>query len=102
MLDRLAVLLTRAVSTMWCALVFAALALVALPSALHGGTLAVVQWVSQTFIQLVMLSILAVGQRLQEQNAHDRHRQQLAQHDHTHLTIHKWLLETITDDTSDD
>jgi hypothetical protein len=62
--DRFAVLLTRVVGTMWCAYAFAGLALVALPSALKGDMLALIQWVSQTFIQLVMLSVIMVGQNI--------------------------------------
>jgi len=61
---RVALLITTAVGTMWCAYAFAALALVALPSALGLGPLAMVQWVSQTFIQLVLLSIIMVGQNI--------------------------------------
>lgn len=49
---------------MWCAYVFAALALVALPQAIQGGSLTMVQWISQTFIQLVMLSVIMVGQNI--------------------------------------
>jgi hypothetical protein len=49
---------------MWCAYAFAMLAFVALPSALGAGPLAMVQWVSQTFIQLVLLSIIMVGQNI--------------------------------------
>jgi hypothetical protein len=49
---------------MWCAYAFGLLALVALPSALNGGLLAIIQWVSQTFIQLVMLSVIMVGQNI--------------------------------------
>jgi len=60
----LAVKLTNAVGTMWCAYAFAALALVVLPDAIKGGTLTLVQWVSQTFIQLVMLSVIMVGQNV--------------------------------------
>jgi hypothetical protein len=62
---RVALLLTTVVGTMWCAYAFAVLALVALPSALADGSmLAIVQWVSQTFIQLVMLSVIMVGQNI--------------------------------------
>jgi hypothetical protein len=61
---RFALLITTIVGTMWCAYAFAMLALVALPSALKLGPLAIVQWVSQTFIQLVLLSIIMVGQNL--------------------------------------
>jgi len=62
---KFAVLLTRVVGTMWCAYAFALLALVALPSALKSGDmLQLIQWVSQTFIQLVMLSVIMVGQNI--------------------------------------
>jgi hypothetical protein len=61
---RFALLLTTAIGTMWCAYAFAVLALVALPSALGGGLLPLIQWVSQTFIQLVMLSVIMVGQNI--------------------------------------
>ncbi|HET9682124.1 MAG TPA: hypothetical protein VFP19_08800, partial [Candidatus Limnocylindrales bacterium] len=47
-----------------CAYAFAVLALVALPQALQGGLLALIQWLSQTFIQLVMLSVIMVGQNI--------------------------------------
>jgi hypothetical protein len=60
----LAVKLTSMVGTMWCAYAFAALALIAFPQALRGGSLTLVQWVSQTFIQLVMLSVIMVGQNV--------------------------------------
>ncbi len=62
---RIAVTLTRIVGTMWCAYAFAVLALVALPDALRsGGLLPLIQWLSQTFIQLVMLSVIMVGQSI--------------------------------------
>ena len=61
---KFALLLTTTVGTMWCAYAFSMLALVALPSALNGGLLTMIQWVSQTFIQLVMLSVIMVGQNI--------------------------------------
>ena len=62
---KIAIILTTAVGTMWCAYAFAVLALVALPSALQGGRLLdLIQWISQTFIQLVMLSVIMVGQNI--------------------------------------
>jgi len=61
---RFALLITTVVGTMWCAYAFAVLALIALPSALTSGPLAIVQWISQTFIQLVLLSIIMVGQNI--------------------------------------
>ena len=62
---KIALTLTTVVGTMWCAYAFAVLALVALPSALEGGRLLdLIQWISQTFIQLVMLSVIMVGQNI--------------------------------------
>jgi hypothetical protein len=62
---KIALMLTTVVGTMWCAYAFAVLALVALPSAIGQGTvLALVSWLSQTFIQLVMLSVIMVGQNI--------------------------------------
>lgn len=61
---KIALLLTNAVGTMWCAYAFACLALLVLPDAIHGGLLTLIQWVSQTFIQLVMLSVIMVGQNI--------------------------------------
>ena len=61
---KLAVLITKAVGSMWCAYAFGALALISLPDAVHQGTVAVVSWVSQTFLQLVLLSVIMVGQQV--------------------------------------
>jgi hypothetical protein len=69
---RIALILTTAVGTMWCAYIFAVLALVALPGAIGNGLFASVQWVSQTFIQLVMLSVIMVGQNILGQAADKR------------------------------
>jgi len=69
---RLARVITKGVGTMWCAYVFAALALVALPQAIKGGALTTIQWVSQTFIQLVLLSVIMVGQDVMQKASDDR------------------------------
>jgi hypothetical protein len=61
---RLAVLITRIVGSMWCAYVFAAVALISLPQAVHDGVYALVAWLSQTFLQLVLLSVIMVGQQV--------------------------------------
>ena len=60
----LGVKITEAVGTMWCAYLFALLALVSLPQAINGGTATLVAWIAQTFIQLVLLSIIMVGQKI--------------------------------------
>ena len=60
---RLAQKITSFVSTMWCAYIFAALALISLPAAIKSGDVVIiVAWVAQTFLQLVLLSIIMVGQ----------------------------------------
>ncbi len=57
--------ITSAVGTMWCAIIFACIALVSLPSALASrDVVTIVAWVAQTFLQLVLLSVIMVGQDL--------------------------------------
>jgi hypothetical protein len=60
----LAVRITGAVGTMWCAYLFALLALISLPEAVRGGTAPLIAWIAQTFLQLVLLSIIIVGQKV--------------------------------------
>jgi hypothetical protein len=66
--SRLAVLITRGVGTMWAAYVFVLIAFVSLPQALTaflaGDTVTGITWLSQSFLQLVLLPILMVGQRV--------------------------------------
>jgi uncharacterized protein (DUF885 family) len=49
---------------MWCAYGFTILALVSLPDAIKGGRSQLVAWIAQTFLQLVLLSIIMVGQKV--------------------------------------
>ena len=60
-----ALLITKAVGSMWCAYLFAAFDLISLPSAIRGGASTIVAWVAQTFLQLVLLSVIMVGQNVQ-------------------------------------
>lgn len=60
---RLAVTLTKAVGTMYCAYAFTLLAIIGFPSP-GSPPSAYVQWISQTLIQLVMLSVIMVGQSI--------------------------------------
>lgn len=61
----LAVRISAGVGTMACAYVFGLIALVSLPAALSSGSLIIiVGWVAQTFLQLVLLSIIIVGQNI--------------------------------------
>jgi hypothetical protein len=61
----LAVKVTSGVGTMWCAYAFAALAFVSLPAAIEShNPVTLVSWISQTFLQLVLLSVIIVGQNV--------------------------------------
>ena len=63
--EKLAAKITEGVATMWCAYAFALIALVSLPSALKSGSvIVIVAWIAQTFLQLVLLSIIMVGQNV--------------------------------------
>ena len=60
----LAVKITNGVGTMWCAYAFTALTLISLPAAIQGGVGPLISWIAQTFLQLVLLSIIMVGQKV--------------------------------------
>lgn len=63
---RIAVRITRTVGSMWCAYVFALLALISFPAAISTGQpIIIVSWIAQTFLQLVLLPIIIVGQNVQ-------------------------------------
>ncbi len=78
---KFAVLITRGVGTMACAYLFCLIALCSLPAILieagvltqsdvpkfltKPGLILIVAWIAQTFIQLVLLSIIMVGQSVQ-------------------------------------
>lgn len=78
---KVAVLLTRGVGTMACAYLFCLIALASLPAILvqagvlhksdvpsfltKAGLILIVSWIAQTFIQLVLLSVIMVGQSVQ-------------------------------------
>jgi hypothetical protein len=63
---RAAIAITDHVGTMTCAYLFALLALISLPAAIASGALIViVAWIAQTFLQLVLLSVILVGQKIQ-------------------------------------
>jgi hypothetical protein len=60
-----AVKVTTGVGTMWCAYAFAAIAFISLPQAIAShNAVTLVSWVSQTFLQLVLLSVIIVGQNV--------------------------------------
>lgn len=61
---KLAIIITNLVGTMWCAYLFGLLALVSLPDAIKAGTGPLIAWIAQTFLQLVLLSVIMVGQKV--------------------------------------
>jgi len=61
---RIALFITNIVGSMWCAYAFAGLALISLPEAVKGGTASLIAWIAQTFLQLVLLSVIMVGQKV--------------------------------------
>lgn len=82
----LALLITKNVGSMWCAYIFAGIALASLPAALRShDPLVMVGWIAQTFLQLILLPIIIVGQNVQAEASDQR-----AEHDHETLNaIHK-------------
>lgn len=66
--NRLALLITRAVGTMWAGYLFALISFISLPQALaaftRGETLVGITWLSQSFLQLVLLPVIIVGQNI--------------------------------------
>ncbi len=66
--NRLAVAITKRVGTMWAAYLFVLIALVSFPQALsaflQGDTVTGITWLSQSFLQLVLLPIIIVGQNV--------------------------------------
>ena len=78
---KFAVIITSGVGTMACAYLFGVIALISLPAILiqagvltnsdvpkfftKPGLILIVAWIAQTFLQLVLLSIILVGQRVQ-------------------------------------
>jgi hypothetical protein len=69
---KVALIVTSVVGSMWCAYAFALFDLISLPSAIRNGPSAVVTWVAQTFLQLVLLSVIMVGQNVQAAAADKR------------------------------
>jgi hypothetical protein len=63
---KIGLMITLIVGTMWCAYLFTLVALVSAPSAFQtGDSIIIVAWIAQTFLQLVLLPIIIVGQNIQ-------------------------------------
>lgn len=71
--DAIGLKITQSVGTMWAAYAFLLLTLVSLPAAIASGSvLIIVAWIAQTFLQLVLLPIIIVGQNIQAAAADNR------------------------------
>lgn len=78
---RFAIAVTKIVGSMWCAYAFCVLALASLPAVVTSafgvhwfphwlvtvGLISLVAWIAQTFLQLVLLSVIMVGQNVQQE-----------------------------------
>lgn len=102
---KVAIRITGIVGSMTCAWVFCVIALISLPAILTEafhltvfpgwlisiGLIALVAWVAQTFIQLVLLSVIMVGQNVQQEASDAR---ALRTFNDTETIVDKLNLET--------
>ena len=92
---RIALWVTEKVGTMWCAYAFCLLAFISLPEALASrDPLKIISWTAQTFLQLVLLPIIIVGQNIQSRIA-----EQQAKTDSKTLIAIRQLAEEIHEAT---
>jgi hypothetical protein len=63
---KIGLFITGLVGTMWVAYLFTLIALISFPSAIKSGdSIIIIAWIAQTFLQLVLLPIIIVGQNIQ-------------------------------------
>jgi uncharacterized membrane protein len=68
--ERVGLGITKGVGTMWVAYIFAGLTLFSLPAVIASHNIVIeISWVTQTFLQLVLLPIIIVGQTLQSKHS---------------------------------
>jgi hypothetical protein len=71
--DRIGLGITKRVGSMWAAYAFAILSLVSLPGVVASGNVVlIIGWIAQTFLQLVLLPVIIVGQNLQAAESEKR------------------------------
>jgi len=97
--------ITIVVGSMWAAYAFTLLALISLPSAIKShDAIIIVAWIAQTFLQLVLLPIIIVGQNIQAAAADKRAEQtyldteallQSTERIQAHLMVQDAALEAI-------
>ena len=94
--EKIASSITSGVSTMWCAYIFACLAFYGATGVNWHNAFAIVSWISQTFLQLVLLSIIMVGQKV---NSAASDQQAKEMHDtvmKSHVELQEMMLELQT------
>ena len=99
--------ITAIVGTMICAYIFTIIALLSAPSAFKTGQLLIiVAWIAQTFLQLVLLPVIIVGQNVQASAADMRSEQTYrdaeavlheAQQIQMHLAVQDAALQALAD-----
>ena len=97
--------ITLIVGTMWSAYLFTLLAIVSAPAAFQTGDkiIIIVAWIAQTFLQLVLLPIIIVGQNVQARAADKRSEQTYSDaeailHECLQLQAHLQAQDKILDD----
>lgn len=101
---RIGEFITTVVGTMWAAYIFTLLALISLPGAISSGnTVIIVGWIAQTFLQLVLLPIIIVGQNVQSAAADKRSEQTYSDaeailHECLQLQAHLQAQDRVLDD----
>jgi hypothetical protein len=73
--------ITDGVATMWCAYGFAVIAIYGYPYGSHDPKV-IIQWFAQEFLQLVLLSIILVGQKISQDKHKDtlKHLRRISKH----------------------
>jgi hypothetical protein len=101
---KIGVFITTIVGTMWAAYLFTVIALISAPSAFSSANLlTIISWIAQTFLQLVLLPIIIVGQNVQARAADKRSQQTYSDaeailHECLQLQAHLEAQDKILDD----
>lgn len=88
--NRLALRTTNFIGSTTCAYIFCALALYGLTGVDFHNAFQIVSWISQTFLQLVLLSVIMIGQNLASEKTENR-----AQQDHETIMAEMTLLKQM-------
>ena len=88
LLNKFGVLITKVTGTMYTAIAFTILALISLPAAVKThDKIVIVAWIAQTFLQLVLLPIIMVGQNQTSKKVDKNHKAVMEMHTKHHYEI---------------